>query len=280
MSKIRLTTSLWTTPMFEGRWNIDSLNQFKNTLLMCALCVTYAKKNGAHITMHTDDKGYEILSKFGYDEIFSDLNELDNTIKTSSTVMWAGGKIIALENEPLGTIHIDNDVFITKSECIENMIERNTGDFIFQHVETTNYKEQKIFKDIITNTHINKDYACCVGIIGFNSEEARKIYIDNYRYWFNNLEFDKNGDNNINADLIVEQLFLYNMMDDMGFIGNDLIGDLRVETVFSVQRKSSQIGYKHYIGRVKHDPSVINMFRKDLKRLNPNLLEIIDNYDC
>lgn len=273
---IKLTTSLWTTPMFNDRWNIDANSQYRNTLLMCALCVTYAKSIGCHITMHTDSRGYEDLSKFGYDEVYNDLDVLNERIKTSSTLLWAGGKAIALESEPIGTIHIDNDVFLTKQECAD-ALSFDDCDFIFQHVETAGYKEKELFKDILTNIDLSKDFACCVGVIGFNSEEARKQYVDNYKYWFKNFEYDKGGNNILNADLVLEQVYLYNMMEDMGYRGKALIGDLREESIFEVQKNSAKIGYQHIIGQTKFAKPVIKKLEKTLQTLNPKLYEIIES---
>ena len=275
LHQVNLTTSLWTEPMFHNRWNKDKNFQLKNTLLMCALCVTYAKQIGAHITMHTDKFGYEYLSKFGYDEVYEDLDILNERIKTNPTVLWAGGKSIALENEPLGTIHIDNDVFLTKIDCL-NTLKFTNYYFIFQHVEYANYKEKIIFKDIITNFNLNKDFACCVGIIGFNSENAKRIYLDNYNYWFNNIEYTKE-DNFINADLLLEQIFLYDMMEDMGYNGKSLIGDLRIESTWDIAKRSQTIGYEHVIGRSKFSPFILSKLFKRLQKLNPELYKIIES---
>lgn len=273
--QINLTTSLWTEPMSHNRWDNDKKFQLKNTLLMCALCVTYAKKIGAHITMHTDNFGYEFLSKFGYDEVYKDLDMLNKRIKTNPTVLWAGGKAIALEVEPLGTIHIDNDVFLTKMECIDALSFDNY-DFIFQHIEEADYKEKQIFKDIITNFDLNKNFACCVGIIGFNSENAKRIYLDNYNYWFNHIEYVKEN-NFINADLLLEQIFLYNMMEDMGYKGKSLIGDLRTEHTWDIAKKSQSIGYEHVIGRAKFSPFILSKLSKRLQKLNSELYTLIES---
>lgn len=272
---MNLTTSLWTSPMNYNRWDLDKQYQYKNTMLMCALCITYAKLHGAHITMHTDSYGAETLSKFGYDKIFVDLDVLNDSIKTNPTILWAAGKSIALESEPLGTIHIDNDVFILKDNCLEEMNFDNY-DFIFQHIEHGEYKEKQIFKDILKDINLSHEFACCVGIIGFNSKSAKRQYLDNYNYWFNNLQYSKTS-NFTNIDLVLEQTYLYNMMEDMGYRGKSLLGDLRSEQFWQLSNKALNIGYEHVIGPTKFDEYILSKLNKRLKRLNPELYEIIQS---
>lgn len=272
---MRVTTSLWTTPMKNNRWDIDYNTQFKNTILMCALCVEYAKRSGFYITMHTDSTGYEVLKELNYDEIYADLDILDEKIKTNPTILWAGGKAIALDKEPLRTIHIDNDVFLMKPDIIDEM-DFGDADFIFQHVEVSEYKEKEIFRHILTNINMDKKFACCVGIIGFNSEKAKEQYLNNYKYWFDNLKFDKTS-NYTNADLILEQLYLYNMMDDMGYKGKALLGDLRSNEMWEISQKAIKMGYEHVIGYTKFDEYVLEGLNKRLKRLNPKIYEFVQS---
>ena len=115
---MRLTHSFWSKHSLENRWGIK--NSFFSNIWIAALSCIYAKNSGNYITMHCDSYSYKYLKHFPYDEIYVDLDCLNN-IKSRSTVFWAAGKSIALEKEPLGTIHIDLDVFIKSDKCVKEL---------------------------------------------------------------------------------------------------------------------------------------------------------------
>ncbi|MCH5167508.1 MAG: hypothetical protein J1F35_06385 [Erysipelotrichales bacterium] len=268
---MNLTATFWTKPMIDGRWEVK--DQIKHTLLLCALSSIYAKRSGAHITIHCDSKVYNHLKKMKYDEVYCDLDDL-KIEKSDSTLMWAAGKFITLKNEPLKTIHIDNDVFIKKPECLEQM-KFDGYDFICQHIEKSEYKEQSLLKDHIQTVDMNSKFACCVGILGFNNQELLDKYIEHYEYYRKNLNYDIKGNKFLNADLILEQSYMYDRMIE-GYKCKTLIGDIRTDHITKIQYNSSNIGYEHLIGNSKYMPYIIKRLKKELKKLDLELFNYIE----
>ena len=100
MSPLRIFHTLWTKPLKEERTPV--------TLLCYAISFHYAKQMGAEVVLHTDSLGAEMLSFLPYDEVYIDLDDIPDNI----TRFWAYGKLYATKQEPLGSVHIDGDVFL------------------------------------------------------------------------------------------------------------------------------------------------------------------------
>ena len=270
---VRLTHSFWTKPMLSNRWDIK--DQLEKNLWITALSIIYAKKSGAYITMHTDSLGYEYLKHFPYDEIFCDLDDLENRMKCNPNNMWAASKSVALANEPIGTIHIDTDVMIKSPKCLEEL-KFDNYDAIIQHIEISGYKEQQALKKVMPNINMNLRYACNVGVLGFNNESLRKQYLDNYNYYLENLEL--NEDNYFSCDLILEQLYLYQLFTEQKLNFKFLLGDLRVDIMGQILRKCNEIDYMHLIGEDKYRAPVIAKCKKYVEEMNPNLFEVVSSF--
>jgi hypothetical protein len=86
-------------------------NLFVNVATYTLSCL-YAKKSGFTIYLHTDEKGARLLSHCPYDKIIVDLKAEDFPL---ADILYAAPKLKILEKYPLGTIHIDGDVFFKKS---------------------------------------------------------------------------------------------------------------------------------------------------------------------
>lgn len=269
---VRLTHSWWSVPMLDKRWNVE--DQIEKSMYINALSVAYAKSSGAYITCHCDSYMYEYLKELPYDEIFVDLDDLKDKIKCDSTFMWAAGKFVALENEPIGTIHIDFDVFIKSPKCLENMC-FDGADFIFSHIENANYHEQHSLRDVLTGINMEPNFACNVGIIGFNNENAKRDYINNYNSYLYSIDYKVGNDKDINADLILEQLYLYNMLNE--YTGRTLVGDQRCDQTISMQKRSIDIGFEHLLGRSKYSPYLMNKTKNTLKTLFPDIYAKVEN---
>ena len=267
-----LTHSWWSVPMLNDRWNID--DQIKKTMFINALSVVYAKLSGAHITCHCDSYMYEYLKELPYDAIFVDLDDLKDKIKCDPTFMWAAGKFVALDKEPLGTIHIDFDVFIKSPLCLEAM-DFEGADFIFSHVEEAAYEEQKSLVNVLPTINMNTNYACNVGIIGFNNENAKRDYINNYNSYLFECDYKVGDDKDINADLILEQIYLYEMMNE--YSSKTLIGDQRVNSIYECQSKAIEIGFEHLLGRSKYSPYLMRKTKEKLKELAPDIYNKVEN---
>lgn len=271
---VRLTHSWWSVPMLDKRWNVE--DQIEKSMYINALSVAYAKASGAYITCHCDTFMYKWLKELPYDEIFVDLDDLKDKIKCDSTFMWAAGKFVALQNEPLGTIHIDFDVFIKSPLCLENM-EYEGADFIFSHIEHANYDEQRVLRDVLQGIDMTPDFGCNVGIIGFNNENAKRDYIENYNSYLYSVDYKVGDDKDINADLILEQIFLFQMMNE--YSSKYLIGDQRYEQTNTLQKRAVNMGFEHLLGRSKYSPYLMNKTKKRLLELFPDIYHKVENMD-
>jgi hypothetical protein len=98
--------------------------------------------------LHTDSLGKELLGFLPYDEIHLTLNVL-NDLNIHERV-WAAGKIWAQEAEPIGSLHIDGDVFI-KTEKLRDLIFNSKKDLVTQNIEyskDSDYFEKQYSKSI------------------------------------------------------------------------------------------------------------------------------------
>lgn len=270
---VRLTHSWWSVPMLDKRWNVE--DQIEKSMYINALSVAYAKASGAYITCHCDSFMYKWLKELPYDEIFVDLDDLKDKMKCDPTFMWAAGKFVALEKEPLGTIHIDFDVFIKSPKCLEEM-DFEGADFIFSHIEIADYEEQHSLANIITDVNMNTEFGCNVGIIGFMNENAKMDYINNYNSHLD-IDYKVGDDKDINADLILEQLYLYQMMNE--YSSKTLIGDQRYEQTHTLQERAVNMGFEHLLGRSKYSPYLMKKTKKKLLDLFPDIYAKVANMD-
>lgn len=269
-NKIRVFHSWWSLPMRQGRWN--KKNQIENTMYITALSVAYAKKNGAYIVCHCDSYMKPYLSELGYDEIIVDLDDIEheaNRARKDSVLMWAAGKFYALQNEPLGSVHIDFDVFLTKEETVK-ALDFHNFDILYSHIESSaDYTERILLRDHIPTVDCDYDYAANVGVIGFNNQDAKDQYINHYMYYYTALDYDTKGDKDLNADLLLEQSYLLQMLES--FTSTNIIGDQRTDSVYLMQRNAIDIGFEHLLGRCKYEPFVLNNVKKRLKRIAPDI---------
>jgi len=84
---------------------------------MTKLCTFLLKKHYGRVTLITDNYGKEFLKDCYFDEIRTDLNDLDDLLGDKITYNWALGKLyaykkLAEQNEPF--LHVDYDVFMFK----------------------------------------------------------------------------------------------------------------------------------------------------------------------
>lgn len=280
---LNLTSSIWATPMKLKRWNID--DQLKPTILYCALSSTYAYNIGCRLTMHCEPELYDILKLMPYAKIYTDIDsdKLMKSIKHVSPLQfWASSKSVAFEKEGTGVIHIDNDVFLTDPVIIDALDifkENSKYDVIFQHIENGVYAhEKKAWANIIDNVDWNTTAACCVGVLGFNNEKLLETYLNNYKYWKENLTLDENLSKNTCADLICEQKYLYKLITEDGYNGKSLLGDYRIHSVLQLQQHAEELGYYHIIGPPKYNEVFIKRQKRKLMKLNPSLYEKIQQY--
>jgi hypothetical protein len=98
---------------------------FINIITYTLSCM-YAKKSGFTIYLHADELGAKYLNHCPYDKIIVDLKKEDFPL---SDILYAAPKLKVLEQYPLGTIHIDGDVFL-KSPNLKNILNFSNYDVI------------------------------------------------------------------------------------------------------------------------------------------------------
>ena len=115
-----ITQSFWTKPTDKESLALH--------LDLAALSLYYAHRSGYVVHMHTDSKGMELLKDYGYDSLLPTLDEIPSDMPEC---IFAYGKILALEREPIGAVHIDLDVFI-KKPLLDRFFEDKTIDVVLQ----------------------------------------------------------------------------------------------------------------------------------------------------
>lgn len=246
---MRIFHSLWTKPALDKRW--DQANQLESNIWLYTLSVLYAKSIGLEIVLHTDSLGKSLLSHLPYDAIYTTLNNIPDSIPT---MVWAYGKFEALKNEPIGSIHIDGDVFLKKPEIIKEL-NFDSSDVIIQNSEGMgeHYKDpekQLIKHGIISDNFLNTDFAYNCGIVGFNNAKLKNQYLNFYLDSINkvsNVRSIKNmmlNDRYFCVDLPLEQHSLA-----------VLCQKYKVKELLSggdIHQKGLSIGYQHLIGKDKY----------------------------
>jgi len=247
---LRLCHSIWTKPVFQLHSN--PIEILKMNMWFISLSVSYARKLNATIVLHTDDIGKRIFEYLPYDEIYTSLTDIE-----TSEYFWAAGKIKAQFLEPLGSVHIDGDVFL-KKEGLNNLIVFGENDVLVQSEESINEvylshiemyrrwlgksKFQQIFTPPI------KAYNC--GLIGFNNEVLKDNYIKNYNQLVGFCSANKNvvkymagHTSTFIPDIIAEQMTLPKLVKE---------ADLKVKFLLpndeNMQYEAIKIGYTHVLG--------------------------------
>lgn len=258
--------TFWTKPMVElNRWGkTDDLMKNVYYFRWSVLSLKSVLPN-ATITLHTDDLGYKLLKELPYDNISIDLNNLDTPVQ-----LWAGAKFKALQNEPLGAIHIDGDVIISKPE-FANLINPKKYDLLVQCNETGYPRELKYISPIIKDsTERFGYYAYNCGIVQINNQQLKERYISEYKQLAKKLKHHSTfikaitrKDSHISFDLLFEQTNLHKICNDSNY---------KVKTLAkSVRESNNQLphyGYKHYIGNEKYLPQNLAKAKAAVRRLS------------
>lgn len=260
MSPLRIFHTLWTKPLKEERTPV--------TLLCYAISFHYAKQMGAEVALHTDTLGAEMLSFIPYDEVIIDLDNIPEHI----TRFWAYGKLYATKQEPLGSVHIDGDVFLKNPSLAEYFCANH--DLLTQSEEGDDWRTDYTYelsqaaigiKDIPNGLDLfyPRSYNC--GVVQFNNAELKKKYLDTY---FKTVELslsdptyenriakiiDRFGDKgSIIPDIITEQQFLHEIAQEY-ITDTILTGDIRTDALSK--------GYTHLCTAAKYE------MKQDIERM-------------
>lgn len=172
---MRFVHSYWTALQSKNR-SID--------LICSAYSVTKVHQAGYKIVLYTDDYGKELLKDVPYDEVFVTLNNLQNSINPH---IWSASKFISMQQEPLDSIHIDNDVFLYNTKLLK--IPKNVK-FLAQH-RIPNNDDYDFVRRYIKKATVGKvnypmdwDWKCkdCLhlGSFAFNDQQLKDKIINTY----------------------------------------------------------------------------------------------------
>lgn len=272
----------WTKPALNGRWGVNSIEQIINNIWYYSLSAAYVKRLGKQIELHTDNFGKLCLDHIPYNKIHLTLNSIPKYIKP---YMWAYGKFHALKRCPLNTIHIDADVFIKSPKCLNkvNDLLSSKCDVIVQcheFVVNPNRWSYAIYKPSTEAlrklrypewAERNGKNAYNTGFVLFNNQTLKNEYLKEYfrcsKDCCVDLDLEKSlrNDEHVCPDLVIEQQFLYDVINKKHFKVGLLINWL------NSNRTADQIDYQHIIGKGKYNANNMYMCKKTLMTINYEL---------
>ena len=239
--------------------NCDDKLLFVHLTYFVLSCI-YAKESGFEVAVHCDNRAKKILEIAPYDEIITDLEGL---LPPANSHIYAWGKFEAMKREPLGTIHIDGDVFL-KSKGLQRVLEFAEYDCIVQNIEhlgtysNGGNVSQMIWEinSAIFNScqypqwakrDCNSMYNC--GVIGFNNQELKDEYFDTYtnmveQYNKTRLNIDKTT-----PDIIIEQQFLKDLVEYKGYKTKFVLP--YCDCFDALCEEANHAHYQHVIGYAK-----------------------------
>lgn len=271
---IRIYHTLWTAPMTKPK---------VHTVQLCfALSYLFAKQLGATVVLHTDSIGEKVLSHIPYDEVYVDLDSIPKGIAP----FWAFGKLYATAREPVGSIHIDGDVFLKNPKLAE--VFSNDYDLLVQSEEGPTWRNDQTYEcsqqaiadyNLLDGYHIDYPLSWNCGVTQFLNKDLKDTYTDMYFNTVNKVLHDKSFLERIHRilyidklpgavipDLIIEQQCLHELTTKMNMkVKCILTGDIRKQAV--------EIGYTHTLSKYKYENT--DAFISMLKYLNPDMLENI-----
>lgn len=245
---MRLCHSFWTAPLGINCYDVSALKRLIGNIWYFSLSVAYAKASGAEIVLHTDTLGKALLGHLPYDKIYLTLDKIGYGI---SPRFWAQGKIAAQEVEPLGSVHIDGDVFIKRPELMRSM-EQSEWDVIGQGVElypqcyVQAAKEYSPVFDVLDAMGYDREEGAglCCGVVGFRDSALKKEYIDGYRRlattFSNRCRTELEENKWITPDIVAEQAWLYQLSIRRG---------AKIHCVLknNTGEEAKSIGYQHVL---------------------------------
>lgn len=267
---MRIFQSLWTKPAIN-----KSPEKLRDMLYIYALSLIYGLENHYTMVLYTDSLGMEIMKNFPYNEKHLLNIPEDNSCKCFK----AQSKFYALQQEPLGSIHIDGDVFLKQPSIFMNL---NNADVIVQNSETYQFDNDVIFfkegADWLYENGVTPDlrtyngtYNC--GTIGFFNQELKDQYLNNY---FSALEKLKNKEFDFWLDLILEQQMLFEITKDKYKVFKLFTDDSTFDALLAQQ---NALGYTHLIGTQKQSKLCMQDVKRILRKKNRDLYTYILNLD-
>lgn len=268
---MRIYHTLWTVPITKEK--VHSIQ------LCFAASFLFAKQMGAQVVLHTDKAGAEMLNAIPYDEVYIDLNQLSSKV----AYFWAFGKLYATAREPLGSIHIDGDVFL-KNPKLSDLF-NGDYDLLVQSEEgkewrtdnTYQYSQEAVGEsNLLKGLHIDYPLAYNAGVTQFINQDLKDLYTNMYFNTINNVLHDENYfkrvkdilsrpdiNGKIIPDVVVEQQCLHEIASERGD---------KVKCILegNIQEDAIKKGYTHLIASAKYEK--LNEVENLLSVMNPDIL--------
>lgn len=245
--------------------HLTHLKYVANIACYILSCLYIKRHEGFQAILYADKETIQTMKSIGasYDEY----HEI-SSINYPHSNIYAYPKFLAMQHEPLGSIHIDGDVFIW-GEPLKNILQFNNYDVICQNIETYNNMRAKISWDVAQCECSNMNYPSFAkrecqsmincGIIGINNQ----ILKDNYfKIYWEMLEQYKTKYKQCKGvpDIIFEQQFLLDYCNHNNY---------RIKTVLDEDNlflSAKDIGYLHLIGDSKYKYKNIKKVIDRIKR--------------
>lgn len=177
---------------------------FETTLKYFELSIRLARQYH-HIVLYTDEVGKSRLGHL--------VDEVKLLERTPDYVLWSESQIEAISREEGQFLHIDGDVLLHDKLYLPKDV-----DIYYEHIEVGLYDrfyrpKIKLFSERGIQDHFpewsTEDTGIFnIGIVGFNSEEAKKIYLDRYysnAKWYKSTLLNELGIYDHSAAMVLQQ---------------------------------------------------------------------------
>ena len=267
---MRFVHSLNTNPIFNNNNHIiPQFYRLVGSIIYSAMSVCWVQYHGHDIILHTDSKGKDLLDFIPYNEIHTTRDDIPKDIHPA---FFAAGKMYAMSNEPLNSIHIDNDVFL-KKPIVYDLIENSKYELLIQQTEDGEIYDEfagHIYKkdpDFFNQQglDINDHRAYNTGILNFRSQSLKDEFIEKYKKIVRH--YSKICDNELSTskkcipDLFAEQMNIYQTSKNYNVLG--LLDGTQIDDF------AYDIGYQHVLTYVKF--TKMDMVMDMLSKINPDM---------
>ena len=213
--KPRFVHSFWTSPAMLTA-NGDRTKAVYD-MWVFAMSAWHIRNNGYEIVLHTDAYGEQVFGDIPYNNIYRTLDKID-----VDTAFWAASKMVAQAAEPLGSIHVDGDVFIKKPDILKKL---TTLDYDLLIEKKTNLgcnpwimeKMKPHIWDTLPewfNTETTEVYN--TGVTAFNNQALKDEFLQKFWEWSSLLtraeDYMKHP---TQSDLIIEMGWLRQLAEQM-----------------------------------------------------------------
>jgi hypothetical protein len=211
-------------------------------MLLYKAAITRSKKLGYTIKLYGCDFAYDKLK-----EVVDEWVDITN----EEFILTDDLKIYIHSKEELDCITIDGDIILESKlklpwDC--DMIYEITG-VVKSKTQTKFQRYLNIFKDYDIESNIeyfnyNTSYACSVGILKFNNEEVKKLFISTYykfrEYFIGNIKLDNRLVKKDDPAIIVCEYMFACLLENTEYIGKEC---------------NSINDYTHYMSLTKFTPT-------------------------